>query len=72
MGGKTRSAVEHQIEQWRKALATSEAFGTSDLDKLESHVREEMDRLQPLGLSNTESFLVARPARRDRDPGSGV
>jgi hypothetical protein len=54
------SDVEHQIEQWRQALRTSEAFGTSDLDELESHLREEMERLRPLGLSETESLLVAR------------
>ncbi len=54
------SDVEQQIEQWRKALGTSDAFGTSDLDELESHLREEMERLTPLGLSQTEAFLVAR------------
>jgi len=54
------SDVEKQIEQWREALRTSEAFGTSDLDELESHLREEMDRLTPLGLSRIEAFLVAR------------
>jgi len=54
------SDVEQRIEQWRKALGTSDAFGTSDLDELESHLREEMERLQPLGLSGTEAFLVAQ------------
>jgi hypothetical protein len=54
------SDVEKCIEQWRRALRTSEAFGASDLEELESHLREEMERLRPLGLSETESFLVAR------------
>lgn len=54
------SDVEKRIEQWRNALRTSDAFGISDIDELESHLREEMERLRPLGLSETESFLVAR------------
>ncbi|MBP7051576.1 MAG: hypothetical protein KBE65_11220 [Phycisphaerae bacterium] len=51
--------VEEQIEQWRNALQASEAFGMSDIDELEGHLREEMERLRPLGLSPTESFLIA-------------
>lgn len=54
------SDVEKRIEQWREALQASEAFGTADLEELEGHLREEMERLRPLGLSETESFLVAR------------
>jgi len=51
--------IEKQIEQWRNGLQASEAFGISDIDELEGHVREEMARLRPLGLSATESFLIA-------------
>lgn len=51
--------VEEQIEQWRNALQASDAFGTSDIDELEGHLREEMERLRALGLSPTESFLIA-------------
>ncbi len=51
--------VEEQIEQWRNALQASEAFGSSDLDELEGHLREGMERLRPLGLSPTESCLIA-------------
>lgn len=54
------SDVEKSIEQWRKALRTSEAFGAADIEELENHLREEMERLQPLGLSEAEAFLVAR------------
>jgi hypothetical protein len=52
--------VEMQIEQWRNALRASDAFRTSDIDELEGHLREEMERLHPLGLSTAESFLIAR------------
>lgn len=51
--------VEKQIEQWRNALRASDAFGTSDIEELEGHLREEMERLHPLGLSPAESFLIA-------------
>ena len=54
------SDVEKQIEQWRNGLGTSETFGTGDLDELEGHLREEMERLTSFGLSETEAFLVAR------------
>jgi hypothetical protein len=54
------SDVERQIEQWRSGLRTSDAFGASDIDELENHLREEMERLRPLGLSEMEAFLVAR------------
>ncbi|MEN6425613.1 MAG: hypothetical protein ABFE13_09640 [Phycisphaerales bacterium] len=51
--------IEMQIEQWRKALQVSDAFGTSDIEELEGHLREEMERLRPLGLSPAELFLIA-------------
>jgi hypothetical protein len=54
------SELEKQIEQWRADLAASEALGRSDVDELEGHLREQMERLTPLGLSETEAFLVAR------------
>jgi len=54
------SDVEKWIEQWRNALQTSDTLRASDVAELESHLREEMERLQPLGLSEMESFLIAR------------
>ncbi len=54
------SDVEKWIEQWRTELAQSQAVGASDIDELESHLREESGRLQELGLSEAEAFLVAR------------
>jgi hypothetical protein len=60
MGDQTMCDVEKRIEQWRNALRASDAFGTSDIEELESHLREEMSQLRRLGLSETESFLIAR------------
>jgi hypothetical protein len=54
------SDVEKQIEQWRTGLAGSETFGTADIRELESHLREEIDHLKSLKLSDEEAFLVAR------------
>lgn len=58
--------VEKHIEQWRIDLTASDAFGGSDVDELESHLREEMERLTPLGLSETEAFLIARQRLGER------
>jgi len=54
------SDVEKRIEQWRDGLAGSELLGGSDVDELESHLREEMEHLKTTGLSDEETFLVAR------------
>lgn len=54
------SDVEEQIEQWRTGLANSETLGHTDIRELETHLREEIEHLEPLGLSGEEAFLVAR------------
>jgi hypothetical protein len=60
VGGETMSDVEKQIEQWRVDLGGSELLGHSDIKELESHLREEMEHLKTSGLSDEETFLVAR------------
>lgn len=54
------SDVEKQIEQWRVGLGNTEALGDRDIHELESHLREEMEHLKSLPLSDEEVFLVAR------------
>ncbi len=54
------SDVEKRIEQWRTGLACSETLGNADIRELESHLREEIEHLKSLGLSDEEAFLVAR------------
>jgi hypothetical protein len=60
MGETTMSHAEKWIEQWRAGLAGSELLGSSDVNELESHLREEMEHLKTTGLSDEEAFLVAR------------
>ncbi len=54
------SDVEARIEQWRAGLAGSELLRQSDMSKLESRLREEMERLKTAGLRDDEAFLIAR------------
>ncbi|MBN1506668.1 MAG: hypothetical protein JW955_07470 [Sedimentisphaerales bacterium] len=54
------SGVEKWIEQWRGDLADTEALGNPDVRELESHLREEMEHLKAVPLSDEEASLVAR------------
>ena len=51
--------LNEQINRWRGNLAQSETLGSSDIDELESHLREEIENLTALKLSDEEAFLVA-------------
>jgi len=59
MGEKTMFDLNEQIKKWRCALVQSEAFDKSDIDELESHLKEEIERLITLKLSGEEAFWVA-------------
>jgi len=52
--------VEKRIEQWRARLAASETLSNTEINELESHLREEIGSLRRTGLSEAEAFLVAR------------
>lgn len=56
-----------QIQSWREHLAGEGVYSPADLDELESHLREEMATLDGKGLSEQETFAVAR--MRVGDPG---
>jgi hypothetical protein len=60
VGEYTMSDIEKQIEQWRAGLAESELLGGSDVNELESHLREEIEHLKTSGLADDEAVLVAR------------
>ena len=53
------SELDKRIEQWRTDLTTSETLGNSDIHELETHLREETDKLTTSGLSDDEAFVVA-------------
>jgi hypothetical protein len=59
MGEKTMFDLNEQIKKWRCALVQSEAFDKSDIDELESHLKEEIERLITLKLSEEEAFWGA-------------
>ena len=52
--------LNDQISKWRRSLAESQTLVTSDIDELESHLREEIEHLTALKLSEQEAFYVAR------------
>lgn len=51
--------LNEQIKIWRKNLNVSQSFETVDIEELENHLREEIERLSLSGLSEQEAFLVA-------------
>ena len=51
--------LTRRIRQWREGLAQREAFRPTDLDELEGHVRDSVERLASSGLSEEEAFLLA-------------
>jgi hypothetical protein len=52
--------LNQQIAQWRQSLGQSESLVRSDLDELESHLRDQIDQLSLSGLSSEEAFWVAQ------------
>jgi hypothetical protein len=59
MEGKTMFDLNEQISQWRTSLSQSQACRRSDIDELENHLREEIENLMALQLSEQEAFWVA-------------
>jgi len=53
------SELNKRIEQWRTDLTTSETLGNSDIHELETHLREEIEKLTTSSLSDDEAFVVA-------------
>ncbi|MFZ2149034.1 MAG: hypothetical protein WAV28_17630 [Sedimentisphaerales bacterium] len=51
--------LNEQINKWRSNLAQSQTLGSSDIEELESHLREEIENLTDLKLSDEEAFLIA-------------
>ncbi len=52
--------LNEEILKWRNSLAQSEPLGGSDVDELESHLREQIECLASLNLSEEESLWIAR------------
>ena len=60
--------LNERINHWRASLAQSQSLGKTDIDELESHLREEVDSLKESTLSDEETFLLA--TRRLGSPAS--
>ena len=60
--------LNQAISEWRGNLASRGACTASDLDELESHLRDEVDSLERSGLTPEEAFLIA--VRRLGDNGT--
>jgi hypothetical protein len=59
MGEQTMFDLNEQIEEWRTSLLEKQTLGKSDIDELETHLREEIEQLTVAKLSEEESFCVA-------------
>ena len=48
--------LENAIQTWKRRLRSNPAFEDGDVTELESHLRDEIDRLKAEGLSEEEAF----------------
>jgi hypothetical protein len=67
MGEQDMFDLNEQINKWRRKLSQSDTLQKSDVDELESHLREEIERLTAVKLSDQEAFYVARHRLGDTD-----
>jgi len=54
--------VENAIQNWKRQLRANNAFEDGDIAELESHLREEINRLMATGLTEEEAFDQAEAA----------
>jgi hypothetical protein len=59
MGGQAMFNLNDEIAVWRKSILETETCTESDVNELESHLKEEIDQLKTKELSEQEAFLVA-------------
>lgn len=51
--------LENAIKTWKRQLRNNPAFEDGDVAELESHLRDEIDRLMVMGISDEEAFQKA-------------
>ncbi len=59
MEDQTRNPLEASLQQWRRQYEAQETFSPSQMEELESHLRESAESLVSIGLTNDEAFLIA-------------
>ena len=67
MGDKTMFDLNKAISSWRMRLSEKQTCAKSDIDEMETHLREEIDSLTASKLSEQEAFLVATHRLGDPD-----
>jgi len=67
MGDKTMFDLNNAISSWRMNLSEKQTCAKSDIDEMETHLREEIDSLTAAKLSEQEAFLVATHRLGDPD-----
>ena len=60
MENQTSFDLNEAVHSWRQSLAASPSLTPENVDELESHLRDGVEKLQPIGLSPAEAFMVAR------------
>lgn len=60
MENRTNFDLNKSIEIWKLALSKNSKMTLDNISELESHLRDEMQELQLLGLSIEESLLIAK------------
>jgi hypothetical protein len=59
MGTDHAPGLDELITSWRDWMDRRDALNTSDVDELESHLRDRVDALRGAGLAEDEAFLIA-------------
>ena len=59
MGEKSMFDMNEKIKIWRSDLTRQQTLEKSDIDELENHLREEIERLTESDLTQEEAFIVA-------------
>jgi hypothetical protein len=67
MEGRTMFDLNKAISSWRMNLSEKQTCARSDIDEMETHLREEIDSLTAAKLSQQEAFLVATHRLGDPD-----
>lgn len=63
--------LSKEISNWRTNLSQKQTCVSSDLDELESHLKDEIDQLEKKDLSQQEAFMVATHRLGDTDALAG-
>lgn len=58
MGSKSMFELERSIQNWKQTFHPGSSIGTESVQEVEAHLRDSIERLQNIGLSDREAFAV--------------